>query len=57
MPLGIETHHGRYSCNFVTFVKRRGKREVRMEDGLGGLTARWTSLAIHEEVVEREMKV
>ena len=57
MPLGIETHHGRYSCNFATSVKRRRKREVRMEDGLGGLTARWTSLAIHEEVVERGMKV
>ena len=57
MPLGIEPHYGRYSYNFATFVKRRRKGEVRMEDGLGGLTARWTSLAIHEEVVERGMKV
>lgn len=37
--------------------KKKKKREVRMKDGLGGLTARWTSLAIHEEVVERGMKV
>jgi hypothetical protein len=39
-------------------VKRRGrKRKVRMKDGLGGLTSRWTFLAIHEEVVEKGRKV
>ena len=42
----------------ILYVReKKRKREVRMEDGLGGLTARWTSLAIHEEVVERGMKV
>ena len=58
MPLGIELHYGRYSCNFATFVKRRGrKRKALWKDGLGGLTARGAFLAIHEEVVERGRKV
>lgn len=42
---------------YVREKKKKKRREVQRKDGLGGLTARWTSLAIHEEVVERGMKV
>ena len=37
--------------------KKRKKRKVRIKDGLEGLPTRWTFLAIHEEVVEKGMKV
>lgn len=42
----------------ILYVReKKKKRKVRMKDGLGGLPTRWTFLAIHEEVVERGMKV
>lgn len=44
-----------YFCTFVK--KKRKKRKVRIKDGLEGLPTRWTFLAIHEEVVERGMKM
>lgn len=42
----------------ILYVREKKRKKGGPNEGRPwGLTARWTSLAIHEEVVERGMKV